>query len=153
MSKSVHTKREPAHRLCVHTVPLLLMKGADKKRNKNHFFAMGDRVTFFGQACTVDQEEEQRVAALLPRYIHTHQLGRYNVHTLVGFGGRFNRFFQFQGVALALDLTHHLPLIVSQTSKSKHFEGEIGSFKITDLVIMITYHISCVQVLLLGSLE
>ena len=47
--------------LCAHTVPLLLMKGADKKRNKNHFFAMGDRVTFFGQACTVDQEEEKRV--------------------------------------------------------------------------------------------
>ena len=56
--------------LCAHTVPLLLMKGADKKRNKNHFFAMGDRVTFFGQACTVDQEEEKRVAALP----HTHYI-------------------------------------------------------------------------------
>ena len=58
--------------LCTHTVPLLLMKGADKKRNKNHFFAMGDRVTFFGQACTVDQEEEKRVAAHY--LLHTHYI-------------------------------------------------------------------------------
>ena len=88
--------------LCAHTVPLLLMKGADKKRNKNHFFAMGDRVTFFGQACTVDQEEEKRVAAL-PHSTHyiivpslvigsTMYIPTYYK---VGFGGRFNRFFQF----------------------------------------------------------
>ena len=88
--------------LCTHTVPLLLMKGADKKRNKNHFFAMGDRVTFFGQACTVDQEEEKRVAAHY--LLHTHYIivpslviGTMYIPTYykVGFGGRFNRFFQF----------------------------------------------------------
>ena len=65
-------KESQAHMLCAHTVPLLLMKGADKKRNKNHFFAMGDRVTFFGQACTVDQEEEKRVAAHY--LLHTHYI-------------------------------------------------------------------------------
>ena len=83
----------------MHTVPLLLMKGADKKRNKNHFFAMGDRVTFFGQACTVDQEEEKRVAALGTTYVHTSLVSACTMYIptiyLVGFGGRFNRFFQF----------------------------------------------------------